>query len=86
MAHHKSAIKRIRQTRTKKLYNRVNKKAMKVAIRGVREASSYDEGMKQLVKAYSVLDRVTAHGTIHKNYAANKKSALSTFVKKMKEL
>lgn len=84
MAHHKSAIKRIRQTRTKKLYNRMNKKAMKLAIRGVREASSYEEGMKLLTKAYSVLDKITAHGTIHKNCAANRKSMLSAFVKKMK--
>ena len=84
MAHHKSAIKRIRQTRTKKLYNRINKKSMKIAIRKVREANSYEEGMKQLTKAYSVLDRVSANGTIHKNYAANRKSALSAFVKKMK--
>ena len=84
MAHHKSAIKRIRQTRTKKLYNRANKKAMRLAIRSVREATSYDEGMKLLNKAYSVLDRVVAHGVIHKNNAANRKSSLSSLIKKLK--
>jgi len=84
MAHHKSALKRIRQSRTKKLYNRLNKKAMKRAIRNVREATNYDEGMQLLNKAYSVLDRVVAHGTVHKNFASNRKSALSDLVKKLK--
>ncbi|MPN40550.1 30S ribosomal protein S20 [bioreactor metagenome] len=84
MAHHKSAIKRIRQTRTRKIYNRANKKAMKLAIRSVREATTYTEGLSLLNKAYSVLDRVAAHGVIHKNCAANRKASLSAFVKKMK--
>ena len=84
MAHHKSAIKRIRQTRTRKLYNRANKKSLRIAIRKVREAASYDEGMGLLKKAYSVLDKVAARGVIHKNNAANKKSSLSVWVKKLK--
>jgi small subunit ribosomal protein S20 len=84
MAHHKSAIKRIKQTRTKKLYNRANRKMLRLAIRGVREATSYDEGMTLLKKAYSVLDKVVAHGVIHKNTAANKKSALSAIIKRLK--
>ena len=84
MAHHKSAIKRIRQTRTRKLYNRANKKALRIAVRKVREATSYDDGMVLLKKAYSVLDKVAGRGVIHKNNAANKKSSLSIFVKKLK--
>lgn len=84
MAHHKSAIKRIRQTRTKKLYNRANKKTLRLIIRKVREATDYNEGMTLLNKAYSILDRVTSHGVIHKNTAANKKSSLSKLVKKLK--
>ncbi|MDR0926773.1 MAG: 30S ribosomal protein S20 [Ignavibacteria bacterium] len=84
MAHHKSALKRIRQTRTKKLYNRLNKKAMKLAIRNVREATNYEEGMKLLTTATSILDRTAAHGVIHKNYASNRKQALSALVKKLK--
>ena len=84
MAHHKSAIKRIRQTRIRKLYNRANKKSLRLAIRKVREAASYDEGMVLLKKAYRVLDKVAARGVIHKNNAANKKSSLSVWVKKLK--
>jgi small subunit ribosomal protein S20 len=84
MAHHKSALKRIRQSRTKKLYNRLNKRTMRRAIRSVREATTYEEGMQLLTKAYSVLDRVAAHGTVHKNFASNRKSSLSALVKKLK--
>ena len=57
---------------------------MKLAIRSVREATNYEEGMKSLTKAYSVLDRVVARGTVHKNFAANRKSTLSALVKKLK--
>ncbi len=84
MAHHKSAIKRIRQTRTRKLYNRVNKKQLRLAIRNVREAKTYNEGMELLNKAYSVLDRVVAHGVLHKNNASNKKASLSAHIKRLK--
>jgi len=84
MAHHKSAIKRIRQSRTRKIYNRANKKQLRLAIRSVREAKSYDEGMELLRKVYSVIDRVAAHGVIHKNTAANRKSSLSAHVKRLK--
>ena len=84
MAHHKSAIKRIRQTRTRKLYNRANKKTLRLAVRSVCEASTYNEAMTLLKKAYSVLDKVASRGVIHKNKAANKKSSLSAMVKKLK--
>ena len=73
MAHHKSAIKRIRQTRKRKLYNRLNKKSAKMAIRAVRESKTFEEGLENLKKATSVLDKVTAHGVLHKNTASNRK-------------
>ena len=84
MAHHKSAKKRIRQNRTHKLYNRLQKKSMKLAIRRVREATDYTQGMELLSKAYSILDRVASHGVIHKNKAANRKKSLNNLVKKLK--
>jgi small subunit ribosomal protein S20 len=84
MAHHKSAIKRIRQSKRRNFYNRRNKKAMKLAIRAVKESKSYEEGMDKLKSATSVLDRVAARGIVHKNFAANKKSKLSKLVLKLK--
>ncbi len=83
MAHHKSALKRIRQSKKRRLYNRLNKKSVKVAIKAVREAKTYDEAMQKLSAAMSVLDRVSAKGVMHKNNAANKKSGLASFVKRM---
>ncbi len=85
MAHHKSAIKRIRQTRKRKLYNRLNKKSAKMAIRAVRESKTFEEGLENLKKATSVLDKVTAHGVLHKNTASNRKSSLAKYVFSLKK-
>jgi small subunit ribosomal protein S20 len=82
MAHHKSALKRIRQSRKARIYNRQYKKALKMAIRSVKESTSFDTAVANFQKATSVLDKVAAKGIIHKNNAANHKSALSKFVKK----
>lgn len=83
MAHHKSALKRIRQSRKARIYNRQNKKLVKFAIRAVKEAKTYEEAVEKLNKAMSILDKVAARGVIHKNNAANKKSKLAHFVKKL---
>jgi small subunit ribosomal protein S20 len=83
MAHHKSAIKRIRQTRKRKIYNRAFRKQMREAIKAVRTAQTADVATAALTKAYSVLDRVSAKGIVHKNTAANQKRNLAAFVKKL---
>lgn len=83
MAHHKSALKRIRQSRKRRLYNRANKRLVKQAIRAVREAKTYEEAMQLVNKAYSILDKVAARGVIHKNKAANHKSAVAKIAKKL---
>lgn len=84
MAHHKSSIKRIRQTKKRNYYNRTNKKLVKKALRAVREAKTYDEAAKNLNAAYSILDKVVYRGVMHKNTAANRKSTLTKFVAKLK--
>ncbi len=84
MAHHKSAIKRIRQTRKRKLYNRLNKKIVKNAIKAVREAKTYEEAFENFRIATRLLDRVSCKGIIHKNAAANRKSSLQKFVDSLK--
>lgn len=83
MAHHKSALKRIRQSDKKRLYNRLNKKNLKLAIRAVKESKTHTEALEKFNKAVSLLDRIAAKGIIHKNNAANKKSSLSKLVKKL---
>lgn len=81
MAHHKSALKRHRQSEKKRIYNRQNKKVMKLSLRSVHESKTGEEGQVNLVKAFSILDRLAAKGIIPKNKAANDKSKLNKFVK-----
>lgn len=85
MANHKSAIKRIRQSRKRRLYNRENKDVMKKSIKAVRQASSYEEAMEKLRVAYKVLDKIASRGILHKNTVANKKSRLSKHALTLKE-
>ena len=84
MAHHKSALKRIRQSDKKRIYNRQNKKVIKLTVRAVNEAESFDLGQQELSKAFKVLDKATAKGIIHKNNAANTKARLTKKVNKLK--
>ena len=83
MAHHKSAIKRIRQTRTRMLYNRAIKKSMREAIKAVRNASDATAAREALNTAFSILDRSTAKGVIKKNTAANRKASLAKHVRSL---
>lgn len=84
MAHHKSALKRIRQSEKSRLYNRLHKKNMKKAIRSVREAESYDNAAENLKRVTKILDKLAAKRIIHKKKASNYKSKLAKFVNKMK--
>lgn len=83
MAHNKSAIKRIRQTKKRRYYNRTNKREMKMAIRSVVEAENHESALENFKKATSVIDRTTAKGIIHKNKAARVKSSLWRAVKNL---
>ncbi|MDZ4746027.1 MAG: 30S ribosomal protein S20 [bacterium] len=85
MAHHKSAIKRIRTNRRLKLYNRVNRKSLREAVKAVRASTTYDTARTALNEAFSVLDRIAARGILHKNAVAHRKSALSHFVKALEK-
>ena len=84
MAHHKSAIKRIRQTRKRRLYNRLYKKSLREAIKAVRLSTEFEDGMEKFRKATSILDRASAKRILHKNAAANRKSSLARHVMSLK--
>ncbi len=84
MAHHKSALKRIRQSNKRRIYNRQFKKSIKMVIRSVREAEDFETAQQNLVKTFSVLDKAAAKGVLHKNNVANKKSKLTKFVRGLK--
>ncbi|HET9859154.1 MAG TPA: 30S ribosomal protein S20 [Nocardioidaceae bacterium] len=80
MANIKSQIKRNRQNEAAHERNKSVKSALKSAIRKFREAaeSGDAEQAHALAKdASKKLDKAASKGVIHKNQAANKKSAIS---------
>lgn len=80
MATHKSAIKRIRQSQTRRLRNRYQFKTTRTFIKKLKAATDKDEAQKMLNKTVSMLDKLVKKNIIHKNKAANNKSKLTKFV------
>lgn len=80
MAHHKSALKRIRQTTKRRLENRYYKKSARTAIKNLRELKDKAAAESFLPKVVSMIDRLAKRGNIHRNKAANLKSGLMRHV------
>lgn len=85
MAHHKSALKRIRQDSAKRLKNRFYKKTTRTAVKNIRSLTDTAEAVKFLPKVISMIDRLAKRNTIHKNKAANLKSSLMRLVLNQKK-
>lgn len=83
MAHHKSALKRIRQTAVRRLRNRYKHTTMRGAVKKLRNTEDKQEATAMLPKVFSLIDRVAKHNIIHKNKAANLKSKLTLMINKM---
>ena len=83
MANHKSSLKRIRQTETRRLHNRFYARAMRSAIRNFRTLTNKSEAEAQLSKMYYLIDKTAKRGIIHRNKAANLKSKLTRFTSKL---
>jgi len=83
MANHKSSLKRIRQTQTKRLLNRYYAKTARNAVRDLREATEKEAATAMLIKVTSMLDKLAKKNVIHKNKAANLKSKLTKSVNKL---
>ena len=83
MANHKSAIKRIRQTASRRLHNRYYAKTMRNAVRKLRATTEKAEAAEMLLKVQKMLDKLAKNNTIHKNKAANIKSSLMLHVNKL---
>jgi small subunit ribosomal protein S20 len=86
VANIKSQVKRIRTNELARLRNQATKSSLRTAIRGFREAVS--EGDKEkagelLTSTSRKLDKAVSKGVIHKNQAANKKSALALALNKL---
>ncbi|HLS39346.1 MAG TPA: 30S ribosomal protein S20 [Ornithinicoccus sp.] len=80
MANIKSQIKRIKTNEKRTLRNRAVKSELRTWIRKFREAADAgdkDKAQELLRTATRKLDKAVTKGVIHKNQAANKKSALA---------
>ena len=81
MANIKSQIKRIKTNEKARLRNKSVKSALKTSVRKFREAA--DAGENEQATAYAraasrLLDKAASKGVIHKNQAANRKSAIAS--------
>ena len=76
MANHKSAEKRIRNTKTKRTQNRYQGRTVRNAVKKLRETDEAETLVKDLPKVVSQIDKLAKKNVIHKNKAANLKSKL----------
>lgn len=83
MANHKSSLKRIRQTKARRIHNRFYARAMRSAIKNFRNLTGKAEAESKLSEMYKIIDKTTKHGIIHRNKAANLKSKLARFTTKL---
>lgn len=80
MANIKSQMKRIRTNEEARQRNKAVKSELRTAIRRTREAVAAGDTAKALERqrhADRKLDKAVSKGVLHKNNAANKKSALA---------
>ena len=80
MANIKSNIKRIGTNRKAEERNKAVRSELKTAIRAVRETSAKGDkeaAAKALSTATKKIDKAVSKGVIHKNQAANRKSAIA---------
>jgi small subunit ribosomal protein S20 len=83
MAHHQSAIKRIRTSTKQRLVNRQYRSKLHTLVKAVRSAKKKKEGEEALAEALPYLDKMASKSIIHKNKAANQKSKLTKFVNQL---
>ena len=83
MANHKSSLKRIRQTESRRLRNRYYEKTARNAVRRIRKMTDRVEAQAALSKVTALLDKLARKNTISKNKAANLKSKLQLHVNKL---
>jgi len=88
VANIKSQIKRIRTNEKARLRNQSVKSEVKTAIRKAREAvaaGDYEAAEAARRVAARKLDKAVSKGVLHKNNAANKKSALALQVNALRQ-
>jgi len=87
MATHKSAIKRDRQSKVRRLRNRSIKSELKTAIKRVElsvESKNHEEAQENLARAIPTIDKAATKAVIHKRNAARNISRLTRDVNALK--
>ena len=80
MANIKSQIKRNKQNEKARQRNKAVKSALKTSVRHFREAADagdQEKAAEAMQAAFVKLDKAASKGVIHKNQAANRKSAIA---------
>ncbi|HPB42177.1 MAG TPA: 30S ribosomal protein S20 [Sphaerochaeta sp.] len=88
MSINRSAEKRERQNRKRRLRNRSTKSTMKTAIRKFNEAvasGDVESASAMLATSLKLIDSTASKGVIHKNTANRKKSRLQLRFNKMEQ-
>jgi small subunit ribosomal protein S20 len=80
MANHKSALKRIRNSETKRLRNRYQHKTARNAVRKLQTTTDKTEAEKMLTDVISKVDKLAKKNIIHTNKANRIKSRLAKHV------
>jgi len=80
VANIKSQIKRNKQNEKARQRNKAVKSALKTSVRHFREAADagdQEKAAEAMQAAFVKLDKAASKGVIHKNQAANRKSAIA---------
>jgi small subunit ribosomal protein S20 len=88
VANIKSQIKRNKQNEKARQRNKAVKSSLKTSVRQFREAADagkIDEATAAMRTAYVKLDKAASKGVIHKNQAANRKSAIARRAEQLKQ-
>ena len=86
MANHKSALKRARQSKIRKVRNQAYKTKAKKAVKAVRAAvadNAEEQAQQRLREAVASLQRTVSKGVIHRNAAARRISRLTRLVNQL---
>ena len=83
MAHHKSALKRIRQNEKRRVHNKYYAKTMRNAVKALRNTTDKEEATKLYPKVVAMIDKLAKKNLIHKNKASNLKSKLAVKINQL---
>ena len=83
MANHKSTIKRMRQSETRRLHNRYYAKTMRNALRKLRSTKEKEAALELYPQVQKMLDKLAKKNIIHWKKAANLKSGAMLYISKL---